>query len=130
MPKKTSSWGQQEYIPAGNGDSSGEYADESGSNRHFTNFKKPEDAIDKTEKEEKIVEEPKAVGKEEKKDLSSLQVNKLDKKTRKEVIKYIYGYKDSPFYDKDRLIRSLRYYTGSFGDLSNLTDEDVSTWKN
>lgn len=43
MPKKTSSWGQQEYIPAGNGDSSGEYADESGSNKHFTNFKKPEE---------------------------------------------------------------------------------------
>lgn len=43
MPKKHSSWGEQEYIPAGNGDASGEYADEGGSNAHFTSFKKPEE---------------------------------------------------------------------------------------
>lgn len=36
MPKKASSWGQQEYVPAGNGDASGEYADDSGSNIHYT----------------------------------------------------------------------------------------------
>ena len=43
MPKKASSWGQQEYVPAGNGDASGEYADENGSNFHFTNFEKPKE---------------------------------------------------------------------------------------
>lgn len=36
MPKKASSWGQQDYVPAGNGDASGEYADDSGSNIHYT----------------------------------------------------------------------------------------------
>lgn len=43
MPKKKSSWGEQNYVPAGNGDASGEYADEAtGSNIHFTNFSKPD----------------------------------------------------------------------------------------
>ena len=42
MPTKPSSWGMQEYVPAGNGDASGEYADGEGSNRHFTSFKKPD----------------------------------------------------------------------------------------
>lgn len=39
MPKKPNSHGNdQEYVPAGNGDASGEYADEKGSNYHFSNF--------------------------------------------------------------------------------------------
>lgn len=43
MPKKPNSHGNdQEYVPAGNGDASGEYADEGGSNKGFSNFKKPE----------------------------------------------------------------------------------------
>ena len=44
MPKKPNRAAQlQNYVPAGNGDASGEYADEeTGSNIHFTNFKKPE----------------------------------------------------------------------------------------
>ena len=50
MPTKLNKAGeQQEYVPAGNGDASGEYGNESGSNRHFqsfgkkqlSNFKKP-----------------------------------------------------------------------------------------
>ena len=36
----------QEYVPAGNGDASGEYANEEGNNRHFTSFKKPEEKND------------------------------------------------------------------------------------
>ena len=53
MPTKPNRAGQQQnYVPPGNGDASGEYADEaSGSNIHFTNFKKPE--------EPKVVETPK-----------------------------------------------------------------------
>lgn len=58
MPKKKNYGGQdQEFIPAGNGDASGEYADDNGSNRHFTNFAKPvdneakQDDIDKKAKE-------------------------------------------------------------------------------
>ena len=42
MPKKINSHGNmQEYIPAGNGDASGEYGNSDGSNKHFTNFKQP-----------------------------------------------------------------------------------------
>lgn len=44
MPKKPNSHGNdQEYVPAGNGDASGEYADEQGGNKHFTSFSKPDD---------------------------------------------------------------------------------------
>ena len=43
MPTKRNKAGQQQpYVPQGNGDASGEYADnQSGSNKHFTNFKQP-----------------------------------------------------------------------------------------
>ena len=43
MPTKLNSAGkQQNYVPAGNGDASGEYGDNaSGSNKHFQSFKKP-----------------------------------------------------------------------------------------
>lgn len=42
MPKKPNSSGNdQEYVPAGNGDASGEYADDNGQNRHFAVFAKP-----------------------------------------------------------------------------------------
>lgn len=52
MPKKKNYGGQdQEFIPAGNGDVSGEYADDNGSNRHFTNFAKPETKQDDKAKE-------------------------------------------------------------------------------
>lgn len=44
MPTKRNRADQQQpYVPAGNGDASGEYADHSsGSNKHFTSFRKPE----------------------------------------------------------------------------------------
>lgn len=53
MPTKPNHSGQQqEYVPAGNGDASGEYADNAtGSNVHFKSFKKPEkESGSKTEK--------------------------------------------------------------------------------
>lgn len=41
MPTKLNKAGeQQEYVPAGNGDASGEYGNEAGSNRHFQSFGK------------------------------------------------------------------------------------------
>ena len=45
MPTKPNRSGQQQnYVPQGNGDASGEYADEAtGSNVHFTSFKKPDE---------------------------------------------------------------------------------------
>ena len=50
MPTKPNRAGQQQnYVPQGNGDASGEYADnQSGSNIHFTSFKKPEEDTTKT----------------------------------------------------------------------------------
>lgn len=53
MPTKPNHSGQQqEYVPAGNGDASGEYADNATvSNVHFKSFKKPEkESGSKTEK--------------------------------------------------------------------------------
>ena len=49
MPTKPNHSGQQqEYVPAGNGDASGEYADNAtGSNVHFKSFKKPENDTNK-----------------------------------------------------------------------------------
>lgn len=45
MPTKANKSGkQQPYVPSGNGDASGEYANnESGSNKNFVNFSKPKD---------------------------------------------------------------------------------------
>lgn len=41
MPKKPNgAGGMQEYIPAGNGDASGEYGNSKGENKHFSSFKK------------------------------------------------------------------------------------------
>lgn len=43
MPTKRNKAGeQQEYVPAGHGDASGEYGNESGSNKHFQSFGKKE----------------------------------------------------------------------------------------
>ena len=55
MPTKPNRAGQQQnYVPAGNGDASGEYGDNAtGSNIHFTNFKKPEGEIVGTQTEGK-----------------------------------------------------------------------------
>ena len=60
MPTKINRAGnQQNYVPKGNGDASGEYGDNAtGSNVHFQTFKKPEETKQKTEtkkpEEEKI----------------------------------------------------------------------------
>lgn len=46
MPKKPNSHGDmQEYVPAGNGDASGEYGNSEGSNKHFEKFEKNNDDI-------------------------------------------------------------------------------------
>ncbi len=50
MPKQPNSHGQdQEYVPKGNGDASGEYADEAGGNRHFEKFESPKKTTAKIE---------------------------------------------------------------------------------
>ena len=63
MPTKLNKAGQQQpYVPQGNGDASGEYADNaSGSNKHFTNFSAPEKGattdVGKTETSKKKLKE-------------------------------------------------------------------------
>ena len=54
MPTKPNRAGnQQNYVPAGNGDASGEYGDNAtGSNIHFTNFKKPDEVKQDSDKQE------------------------------------------------------------------------------
>lgn len=98
MPTKPNRAGeQQNYVPAGNVDASGEYGDNAtGSNKHFTTFSKPK-------KESRIKE--------------------LDKNKLKQIGKYV-NYYDKNKSNKD-FIDDIRYYTGSFGDLSNFTDEDL-----
>lgn len=98
MPTKPNRAGeQQNYVPPGNGDASGEYGDNAtGSNKHFTAFAKPK-------KESRIKE--------------------LDKNKLKQIGKYV-NYYDKNKSNKD-FIEDFRYYTGSFGDLSNFTDEDL-----
>ena len=69
MPTKPNHSGQQqEYVPAGNGDASGEYADNAtGSNVHFKSFKKPENDTSKgTQSKTKLPKENK--DRKEKKD--------------------------------------------------------------
>lgn len=104
MPTKRNKAGnQQNYVPAGHGDASGEYGDNStGSNKHiqFTSFKKPKETRSK----------------------------ELDKKQINEIANYVISRKgllndDSNYYK--RLISNLRYYEGSFGDLSKFSDEDL-----
>ena len=60
MPTKPNRAGnQQNYVPAGNGDASGEYGDNAtGSNIHFTNFKKP----DEVKQQESEQQETKNIG--------------------------------------------------------------------
>ena len=70
MPTKPNSAGeQQDYVPKGNGDPSGEYADDAGANIHFHVFKKPDGQakppVTPTEpKQEKPKEEAKKGGQE------------------------------------------------------------------
>lgn len=61
MPKKPNSWGNmQEYVPAGNGDASGEYADDEGHNIHFfAKFEKPKSNIEPAHKPEDILKSEK-----------------------------------------------------------------------
>ena len=101
MPTKRNRAGkQQNYIEAGHGDASGEYGDNAtGSNKHFTVFKKKE-----------------------------TRSGELDKKQIQEIGNYVITRKDLLNSDSNyykRLINNLRYYNGSFGDLSNFSDDDL-----
>ncbi len=102
MPTKRNRSGkQQNYVEAGHGDASGEYGDNAtGSNKHFTVFQKPKETRSK--------------------ELTSKQIQEIGNYVlaRKDLLK-----SDSNYYK--RLINNLRYYNGSFGDLSGFSDEDL-----
>lgn len=139
MPTKLNKAGnQQNYVPAGNGDASGEYGDNvTGSNKHFTSFKKPQsnggDIITSTLpeeqtslKQEEIEETPQEETPQEEQEEQppkETRWDELSKKQKKEIGFYVYSRLN---YDNDRLIRDLRYYTGTFGDLSNFSKDDLN----
>lgn len=100
MPTKPNRAGkQQNYVPKGNGDASGEYGDNAtGSNKNFKAFKKP------------------------------TRTSELSKKQKKEIGNYVITRKDLMDSDSNyykRIINNLRYYEGSFGDLSGFSDEEL-----
>lgn len=107
MPTKLNKAGnQQNYVPAGHGDASGEYGDNAtGSNVHiqFTSFKKPE------------AEKPK----------KETRTKELSKKQIKEIGDYVKGRNLDDETRNIYLLKSLRYYNGSFGDLSGFSDEEL-----
>lgn len=133
MPKKPNRYGMQEYIPEGHGDESGEYADESGSNVHFTNFKKPDrdenaTPTDTPKETEQPIEEPVPEPIEQhKEEPKQTRIGELSKKQIREIGNYVLrNYYDPNNEEKTKkLIDRLRYYSGSFGDLSNFSDDDL-----
>lgn len=99
MPKKVASWGMQEYVPAGNGDPSGEYANDEGNNIHyFAKFAKPKSEIKQEVSESKPAkkEEIKLEAQTENDSLQNFvskqnkKVKKLDKSFLKDVLKNSY----------------------------------------
>lgn len=122
--------GEQNYVPSGNGDASGEYGDNAtGSNIHFTNFKKPDEPKAEEPKEETPIEtkaqedEPIETKQEEPKS----RLDELSKKQKEKIGNYVYGRDLDNYSDRQRqmLIDNLRYYKGTFGDLSNFTDDEL-----
>lgn len=134
MPTKLNKAGnQQNYVPAGNGDASGEYGDNAtGSNKHFTNFAKPTNeggtqVVTNAKQETSVTQEqpPQETPKAEEKPQIQARTNELTKKQIREIGDYVQGRDLSNPDILKRTIHSLRYYGGSFGDLSKFTDEEL-----
>lgn len=135
MPtKRNRSNQQQPYVPAGNGDASGEYTNESGSNKHFTSFKKP-DSVEETGSTPSVKAKDSSQITEIKDNnqlIEQVKNNKvletLTPKQRYEILNYINGRRDYIKEGKEeKLIGTLRYYTGTFGDLSKYSDDDLKS---
>lgn len=139
MPTKPSSWGIQEYVPKGNGDASGEYADDQGNNMHFTNFVNPngneqvdvknDGVVDKPVEQppiEQPKEEPKVEGPKEP---NKGRFDELSQKQKFEIAKYILKNCNGKelYEDIDYLTDRLKspYSRDRFGDLSNFSDDDL-----
>ena len=104
--KRNRAGNQQPYVPAGNGDESGEYADMvSGSNIHYTAPTPMPPTTERVKKTSRLGE------------IKSL-------KQKNAIYEHI-RYKTDYNYSMESIIRDLRYYDGSFGDLSNFTDDEL-----
>lgn len=125
MPQKRNHAGNmQNYVPAGNGDASGEYGDNAtGSNVHFKTFKKPETNGGETTSTTSQVQTNQQIVNETPKEKKETRWNELSKKQKKEIGMYVYSHRN--MYDDNRFINNMRYYSGSFGDLSNYTDDEL-----
>lgn len=143
MPTKPNKAGQQQpYVPQGNGDASGEYADnQSGSNKHFTNFKQPEQPkaqepqIEEPKINEPKINEPKGetqVEQPKEPEQVKSRWNELSKKQKKDLGNYLN--RVSSFmsqmsdYEKNNMIRLMRYYGGN--EMEGFTDEDLLNMAN
>lgn len=145
MPQKPNKAGQmQNYVPAGNGDASGEYGDNAtGSNKHFKAFGKENgtNLNNNTQQEKPTQEAPK----KEKNTLSKLKDKTTSEKLKKhieeiekdltpegkEVINYLmekYGDKFNELKESDDIDGS---YFSSFDNKIFLADKHINrTWEN
>ena len=104
--KRNRGGNQQPYVPAGNGDESGEYADMIyGGNVHYTPPQPVPPPVEKVKKTSRFNE------------IKSL-------KEKRAIYEHI-RYKTDYGYSTESIISNLRYYTGSFGDLSMFSDDDL-----
>jgi len=103
MPQKPNRSGNlQNYVPAGNGDASGEYGDnESGSNIHFKVFKKPDDS-------------------------TPLKENEIDQYEFESAVDYIDGYlRDYDDYMKDHKEKIGFHNPHKYNQIKELHNSDV-----
>lgn len=107
MPTKRNRAGeQQNYVEAGHGDASGEYGDkESGSNKHFQQFKKPKETRS---------------GELSKQQIQAMGSYVLDRKSLLT--------KDEKYFNG--LISNFRYYTGMNNPLANQVVELFKNYAN
>ena len=152
MPKKPSSWGIQEYVPQGNGDASGEYADDQGNNRHFENFSNPKSngkvevkdngAVDEPIENppveqppiEKPIDEPKVDGGDEPKEPIKSRFDELSQKQKFAFAGFVISHcEGNELYEEmSYMIDRLKspYSRDRFGDLSKFSDEDLENMIN
>ena len=141
MPTKPNKAGQQQpYVPQGNGDASGEYADNnSGSNKHFTNFKKldeqPQEEVetasisDDSVKDESVKDESVKENQIEtpKRDINTTIIPNLNDSQKIAIASSLAPYKDGTRqFDMKSFLLRLRWYGGSYGDLSKFSNEELA----
>lgn len=114
MPQKLGKGGhgQQNYVPAGYGEASGTYGDNPTGSNKFVKFEKPNGEVVKQE------------NKETKKEA---RTSELKPKQIYEIGNYVRNNWLHPMENLDRIVKNLRWYGGTFGDLSNFTDDELKS---